>query len=213
MEKRKKKGIIKNTITDHIKINLKEYVIVLSILMLGITIGVVFVNKLSENQISELNLYITSFVDLIKGNNEVDTVGLLQNSIKQNVTITILLWFVGSTVIGLPIVYGIVAFRGFCLGYTVSAIVAILGTSKGMIFTMSTMLLQNIIVIPCILALAVSGTKLYKSIMKDRRKENVKFEIIKHTIFSGIIGLGLISSSFVEVYISTNLFRVCLNFI
>lgn len=213
MEKRKKKGIIRKVITEHIQINLKEYVIVLSILMLGVIVGVIFVNQLSDNQKSELNLYITSFVDLMKGDNDIDTIGLLQNSIKQNITLTILLWFVGSTVIGLPIVYGIILFRGFCLGYTISAIVAILGTSKGMIFTMSTMLLQNIIFIPCILALAVSGTKLYKSIMKDRRKENIKFEIIKHTIFSGIIGLGLISSSFVEVYLSTNIFRLFINFV
>ena len=213
MEKRKKKGIIRKVITEHIQINLKEYVIVLSILMLGVIVGVIFVNQLSDNQKSELNLYITSFVDLMKGDNDIDTIGLLQNSIKQNITLTILLWFVGSTVIGLPIVYGIILFRGFCLGYTISAIVAILETSKGMIFTMSTMLLQNIIFIPCILALAVSGTKLYKSIMKDRRKENIKFEIIKHTIFSGIIGLGLISSSFVEVYLSTNIFRLFINFV
>ena len=213
MEKRKKKGIIRKVITEHIQINLKEYVIVLSILMLGVIVGVIFVNQLSDNQKSELNLYITSFVDLMKGDNDIDTIGLLQNSIKQNITLTILLWFVGSTVIGLPIVYGIILFRGFCLGYTISAIVAILETSKGMIFTMSTMLLQNIIFIACILALAVSGTKLYKSIMKDRRKENIKFEIIKHTIFSGIIGLGLISSSFVEVYLSTNIFRLFINFV
>lgn len=115
------------------------------------------------------------------------------------------MWFVGSTVIGIPIVLGIVAFRGFCLGYTISSSVAIWGTGKGILFFVTSMLLQNIIFIPCMLALAVSGIKLYKSIMKDKRKENIKIEIFRHTIFSVMILLLLILASFIETYVSTSL--------
>lgn len=115
------------------------------------------------------------------------------------------MWFVGSTVIGIPIVLGIVAFRGFCLGYTISSSVAIWGTGKGILFFITSMLLQNIIFIPCMLALAVSGIKLYKSIMKDKRKENIKIEIFRHTIFSVMILLLLILASFIETYVSTSL--------
>ena len=115
------------------------------------------------------------------------------------------MWFVGSTVIGIPIVLGIVAFRGFCLGYTISSVVAVWGIGKGTLFFACSMLLQNLIFLPCMLALAVSGIKLYQSIMKDKRKENIKFEIFRHTIFSIIIFLFLLLSSFIETYISTNL--------
>lgn len=115
------------------------------------------------------------------------------------------MWFVGSTVIGIPIVLGIVAFRGFCLGYTISSSVAIWGTGKGILFFITSMLLQNIIFIPCMLALAVSGIKLYKSIMKDKRKENIKIEIFRHTIFSVMILILLILASFIETYVSTSL--------
>ena len=57
------------------------------------------------------------------------------------------------------------------------------------------LLLQNLLVIPAILALAVSGIKLYKSIMKDKTKENVKIEMLRHTVFSLIMLLVLIVSS------------------
>ena len=90
----------------------------------------------------------------------------------------------GSTVIGVPFVYGIIAFRGFCIGFTASSIIATLGTQKGILFLCTSLLLQNILFIPCILALGVSGLKLYKSIIKDKRKENIKIEIYRHTIFS-----------------------------
>ena len=75
------------------------------------------------------------------------------------------------------------------------------------------MLLQTIFIIPVIFALGVSGIKLYKSIMKDKRKENIKGEIYRHTIFSGIMSIVLIISSFIEVYISSNLVLVCSNWL
>ena len=172
-----------------------------------------FVNNVSQNEQEEISTYINDFVIKTKSDSSVNYTKLFISSIKNNISIAVLLWFAGLTVIGIFVVYAAVCIRGFTLGFSISSIIATLGMKNGMIFIFSSMLFQNIIFIPVLFAFAISGIRLYKSIMKDRRKENVKFEIIKHTIFSGIIGLGLISSSFIEVYISTNLFRVCLNFI
>ena len=69
------------------------------------------------------------------------------------------------------------------------------------------MQLQKIVIIPCILSLAVSGLKLYKSIIKDRRRENVKIEIVRHTIFSILVLIMLIIASLIETYISTSLLQ------
>jgi len=69
------------------------------------------------------------------------------------------------------------------------------------------LLLQNILWIPAILALAVSGFKLYKSIIKDRNKENIKIEIVRHTVFSFIMLLVLVASSVIETFLSTNILK------
>lgn len=108
--------------------------------------------------------------------------------------------------------FGIVLYRGFCLGYTIATIVSILGFSKGIIFIIVSLLLQNIIFIPALLALAVSGFKLYKSIVKDRRKENIKLEVLRHTIFSSIMLLLLCISSFIEIAFSTNILKKIINY-
>lgn len=73
------------------------------------------------------------------------------------------------------------------------------------------MLLQNIIFIPALFAISISGIRLYKSIMKDRRKENIKLEILRHTIFSAMLAVAFILASFVETYVSTNIFMLTLN--
>lgn len=54
--------------------------------------------------------------------------------------------------------------------------------------------------------------KLYKSIMKDKRRENIKLEIIRHTMISIISFVFLVLASFIEVYISTSLFTGCIQF-
>ena len=59
--------------------------------------------------------------------------------------------------------------------------------------------------------MTVSCMKLYKSIMKDKRRENIKLEIIRHTIVSIILFLLLVIASFIEVYISTNILMICMN--
>lgn len=214
MKKNKRKEInFKKIITEHVKLNVKIYMCVFIILVIGIIIGMYFVGNLSDIQKQELSVYVVDTITQLQEDTEIDKLLLFKNSAIENIILTIIMWFVGSTVVGLPIVYGIVAFRGFCLGYTISAIIAILGTSKGMLFVFTALFFQNIIFIPAILALAVSGTKLYKSIMKDKRRENIKLEIIRHTIFSGIVGIMLLISSLVEVYISTNVFYICLKII
>ena len=132
----------------------------------------------------------------------------LNNPIDFTLLITILLWISGLIVIGMPIVYIIVSVKGFCMGYTISSIIATLGVTQGLKFILSTMLLQNIIIIPSVLILAVSGIKLYKAIMKDRRRENIKIEIIRYTIIAIFIGVVNIISAIIETYASTNIFKI-----
>ena len=80
-------------------------------------------------------------------------------------------------------------------------------------FSLASILLQNIIIIPILLAISVSGINLYQSIMKDRRKENIKLEIIKHTVISIINILCLIVAAVLETYVSTNILEIVIKYI
>ncbi len=210
MKKPKKKNAILQTIITHIQNNKKQYAIVAIIFLIGLIIGVSLINneKISSDETSS---YINEFIGNLKNNYQIDKANLLKKSITNYLIIAVIMWFMGSTVIGIPVVYLIVAFKGFSLGYTISCIMLALGTLKGMLFTILSLLLQNIISIPCILALAVSGMKLYKSIIKDKRKENIKIEILRHTVFSLFITGILVIASVVEVYISSSLVSSSIN--
>lgn len=105
---------------------------------------------------------------------------------------------------GIPIVYGIIGYRGFCLGYTLGSLIAVLGLNTGIKISFLGIFLQNVIFIPSIILIAVSGIKLYKTTIKDKRKENIKIGIIKHSMVSLVGIIGIFFSTLVEAFISTN---------
>ena len=195
----------KKVIQEHITRNIKIYTILIIIFLLGLIIGIIIVNNSGYSQKAEINEYINTFINDLKNGAKLDYFKLLKTSFGNNFFTVLILWFMSSTVIGIPIVYGEIGYKGFCLGYTISSVVATLGNGKGILFVITSMLLHNIIFIPCLLLLAVSGINLYKSIIKDRRKENIKIEIIRHTVFSLIILAVMLFASLIETYISSNL--------
>lgn len=199
----------KNTYIEVILKNLQEnkkiYILLLIFLLMGIVFGVFIINNSDEVQKNEVSEYINNFVTTLKNNNSIDKKELVKVSIKENILMGIILWFVGSTIIGLPLIYFFVLYKGLCIGYTISSAIIALGTGKGVIFCLSSILFQNIIFIPALFFIAVSSTKLCYAIMKNRTKENIKLEIIRHSILSIIAVIFFMLSSLIEVYISTNL--------
>lgn len=202
-----------STIKTHIENNLREYAIASTIFIIGILFGVIFINNLNDTQNNEIENYISTSIENLKESQDINQLLFIKETIKENLTFVTLLWLMGSTVIGLLLVYIIVAFKGFCLSYTISAIFHVLNNGKTIAMLVSTMLLKNIIVIPCTIALAVSGMKVYKSIMQDRRRENIKLEILRHTCFSIFILIVLILSSLIEIYLSQLILKCCVKYI
>ena len=209
--RKRQKGNVKDLIIRHLYDNFKLYLIVIIIFIIGIVAGVIFINNVNGDQATEIQNYITEFINLLKQDYHIDTGLLLKKSLSDNLILIITMWLLGSTVIGIPIVMGIVLFRGFCIGYSVSAIIATLGVQKGILFFVVTMLLHNLIFIPVIVCMTISYMKLYKSIMKDRRRENIKIEIIRHTLISIVLSLFLVVASLIESYVSTNLLMLSIN--
>ena len=196
-----KNKIKNNIIINHVSNNIKEYIIVVLCFLIGIFLGVMFINNTNETRREEITGYISNYVEKAK-ERDIVTIQNLQNNIKENAILALALWFFGTTIIGIPIVLGIILFRGFCIGYTISACTLGMGFTKGIMFISISILLQNILLIPAILALGVSGIKLYKSIMKDKRKENIKLEILRHTVFSLLMLALIFISSVIEIQIS-----------
>ena len=132
--KRYESAILENfrrTLINHIKLNLKDYLTLSIVFIIGVMVGVVIINNSDAESKTQISGYIKSFVDLIKGEGYcVDKAKLMKISIIQNLKIVLFIWIAGSTIIGIPLIYIITAYKGFCLGYTISAIILGLGVRK-----------------------------------------------------------------------------------
>ncbi len=197
----------KNTLKSYVKTNYREYVLVSLLFIIGIFIGVMIINNSKENQISEISTYINNFITNYKEIENINKTVLIMESIRKNFMFAVILWLAGTTIVGMPIVLIVILLRGTILGFTISSITVTLGPVKGILFCMATIILHNIIYIPAILTIGVSSIKLYKSIVNDKRKENIKFEIIRHTIISILMIILLMLSTIIENVVSTHFLK------
>ena len=208
-----KKTKIRPILYNHIKNNKREYVIVTILFFIGLVLAAIFVNNYSDQMLIEINTYLNQLFNNIRNSENLNLLELLKDSILKNITITVLLWFGASTIIGIPIVYGTIILKGFSIGYTISCLLTAFGIWKGLGIAISIMLLHNIILLPTVFVISVSGVKLYKSIMQNKQRENIKIEILRHTLFCFIMLIGMFIASLIEVYLSTNISVTFLKYI
>lgn len=90
---------IKETIKQHIINNKREYIIIALFFIIGIFLGVLFVNNIKEEQKEQIVTYVNDYITKMKDTDNINNIDVLKSSIKQNLLITIGIWFFGTTVI------------------------------------------------------------------------------------------------------------------
>ena len=95
----KKVTNIKEIIKQHILNNKREYIIVSLFFIIGIFFGVLFVNNIKEEQKEQIVTYVNDYITKMKDTDNINNIDVLKSSIKQNLLITIGIWFFGTTVI------------------------------------------------------------------------------------------------------------------
>ena len=205
-----KKSKIGAILYNHILNNKRGYFIVTILFFIGLIMAIFYINYATDAQIEEINSYLNTLTNQVKTYEGMDLLNLFKQSVVSNFLFVILLWFGASTIIGIPVVYGTVLVKGFSIGYTISSIINCFGIGKGITIALSAMLLHNLLFIPTMLATGVSGIRMYQSIMKNKNRENIKIEIIRHTLFCTFMLIFMLIAALVEVYGSTNIFILIL---
>ncbi len=196
---------MKETIEKYIKENAKEYIILIVFLLIGLVLGVIVANNSNQVQKDSITTTILNVTNTIKQTPNIDYGHLLIESIKKNVILESVIFFFSLSVLAPIIIKGIVCYKGFCLGYTISSVILTFGIGKGLLFCLPLLFITQLILIPCLLILANEGNKLYKSIVIER-DSRMKIQITKTLIiFLSIFGVLFITSC-IETYLCSNLF-------
>ncbi len=193
-----------NIIESHIKNNFKIYIIILLIFMLGLLLGITILNNSTDQQKEEVENYINDFANQVKSGESVNYNQLFLTSLKANAKTVIAILFFSISLIGIPIVFGIIGYQGFKLGYTLSSMIMTFGSLKGSLLSMSILFLNKIITIPALVVMSVEGIKISKEIIKHENK-SIKYELYRFIIISIATLIILTISSLIETYICSNL--------
>ena len=199
---------MKDIIVRYTQSNIKEIILIITIMFIGMIIGVLCINNISSENENNIKTYLNDMISEMKkidNYKEVNQVNILNNNLKNNILYILIIGILSASVLGIFIVYILLLIKGFSIGYSMSAIMATFGTKKGIIFICSSMILHNIIYIVGILLVSINGINLYNYILHNERTE-IKIKIIRHIVFIIIaILFGIISAIF-ETYISNTIF-------
>lgn len=118
----------------YLKNNKKSFLGLVIIFFIGMILGITFINNSNESQVQEIVAYVNSLKDNIKLSDNINKSVILMQSIKQNVGFVLLIWLLGCTLLGSFLIYVAIIYKGFSLGYTISAIIATLGVKSRKFF-------------------------------------------------------------------------------
>ena len=199
---------LNDSVKRHLADNIWIYLIVIFIFILGISLGTLAVNNIDEVSKTDTRTYIEGFLDLTS-KNELQSAYILKQSIKFNLYFTLILFFSGLVYLGILFIPLLIAFRGFCIGFSIAFLTENIGRN-GFLLSLGSVLPQNLIYVPVIIVMGVIGMNY--SLWTLRNKYFKKFGALNNLFatyaFSTLVlFIILIAGCIVESYITSLIIR------
>lgn len=153
-----------------VKLELQEqfsiYAFVSVLFLMGIVFGALLVNALSFEQKRDVSQYLGSFFNSIVHNPDLGKTSFIAAFGAQFKWLA-LIWLMGLSIIGLPIVLIFDFLKGILLGFTVGYFVGEFSW-KGMVFALASLAPHNIIFIPALLISSVAAISFSVFVIRNR---------------------------------------------
>ncbi|WP_138204506.1 stage II sporulation protein M [Haloimpatiens lingqiaonensis] len=203
---------VENNLNRHIKENTWLYVGSIVCILIGMFLGVYCVKYMGQAEKNTLYEYLNKFVENISLTSAEPKEIFIQ-AIKNILPMILGIWFLGLTVIGIPIILIIDMVKGFTLGFSISSLINALGM-KGIWMSIFGLIPQNIIYIPCIVFISVLAMEFSLSMVKNRLNKqwttNVISKIASYSVIVMICTLICFIGFFIEGYIVPHIIKMIL---
>lgn len=199
-------------LAEHIMEHRSLYLFVSVLFFVGIVFGAVIVNTLDVGKKTELLQYLQHFFRGLAQEDIADPLIAFQHSIGDYVKMLALLWILGLSVIGIPVLLVYLFFKGLVIGFTIGFLINQLSW-KGVGFALAAVLPINLIVIPVLLVLAVAGIRFSITLVRNRFINNrgpIYPQFVHYSLLATAMTVCLLFVAFTEAYISPMLMRQAL---
>lgn len=199
-----------DVLKKHFEKNFLLYIISLLCIFTGIILGMYFVKYMGSVETGKLESYMQEFVKSFLSN-KVSYKSIFLQTLKNNLPVMIVLWFLGLTMIGIPMILIIDIIKGFTVGFSISFFVNSMGV-KGVWVSLSSVILQNIIYIPCILFCSVLAMEfslmLFKNNFKSRWSSSALSNVASYSLIFLMSFLFMFMGFLLETYVTPNILKI-----
>lgn len=196
----------------HFRENFWMYLLTILFLCTGAILGIYSVKYMSNNDKSSLINYVTSLSksSTLEG---INNKAIFFEAVKSNLPIIIGYWFLGLTIVGIPVILVLSIFKGFSIGFTISFFVYSL-KDRGLLLAVLGVVPQNIIYIPCVIFASVLSIQFSLNMLKEKLNKNYKGykgnSIASYTL-SFICIMAIMTVGFLlEAFVTPSLIRFAL---
>ena len=195
---------------NHIIRQKKFYIFLIGLVLVGFISGALFIFFLNEADKKDIINEISAFFHLIKTSIGINYTKSLFNTLGINILYVLLIWILGISIIGFPIILGILFFKSFIVGFSFSSIILTYGI-KGLLGSFLYTFPHQIIILVIYLLLGFYSLgfcyKLFRHIF-FKQTINFKYAINRYTRILLICIISTIVLSLYEVFISTYLMKL-----
>jgi stage II sporulation protein M len=165
-----KKKMYQNVAAIHFREHSSIYLFVIVLFFMGVIFGAIVVNSLSFTQKEDLFYYLSQFFGQVSTEEVASSNDLFKQSLLHNAKYIGLIWLLGISIIGLPVILIMLFIKGMVVGFTVGFLVNQMGWD-GFLLSFVSILPQNLLIIPVFiiaatLAVAFSLKMIQKQFMK-----------------------------------------------
>ncbi|MGP7816148.1 stage II sporulation protein M [Niallia sp. 01092] len=212
MKKKKYQNIVANHFREHSSI----YLFIVVLFLMGVIFGAVVVNSLTLTQKEDLYDYLSQFFGQVSDGKIASSKDLFIQSFSHNSKFIGLMWLLGISIIGLPVILILLFIKGMVVGFTVGFLVNQMGWN-GFLLSFVSILPQNIIVIPIfIISATLSVAFSFKMIRQqfiNKRGEPILPLFGRYMFLLVVAFLFLAAAAGVEAYISPMLMKSIINMV
>lgn len=201
-------------VKNKVKLDKEISLFLIILLIVGIISGSIFASILNNSDKILVSEHLNSFLTSIE-QNKLDYFATFKNNLSQDLLNTIIIWLLGISVIGLPIIIIMYFSSSFILGFTVGCIISTFKL-KGCLFAFIYAFPSEIISILALMVLVMYSMSFsFKMIYSVFKKKTIDFKImINKYLIVLIISLitNLITAAY-NSYLLPNILKTLITFI
>lgn len=197
-------------IQHHMEEQLTLYVFTTVLFIMGVVFGSLIVGTLSVEQRQDLSGYLQHFFNSLEQGTLAEPAVALKHAVLHHLKYIALMWVLGLTIVGAPLVLVLIFLKGLVIGFTVGFFVRELAW-QGLGFAFLSVFPQNLLIIPALIIVSVASIGFSLLLLRNRfiqRRGTIYPQFATYSFSVLVMACVLVFASFFEAYVSPKLMQM-----